>query len=175
MLLFLVHHLHTKRRGTTLIEMLGVLIIFTIILGVAGMSVSRGIKRSNRDDVSNQLSVYSIGISDAYYDLGAPEFAPADPDAKDEFKRYLQLMESDYLGVVFDYDTLAATDTGFEIEISSPMDVYESRYHCWFVTDESIMKYAMIASGGDNGKLDTDRYAQQDYGDDIVLVVKPKV
>lgn len=155
--------------------MLGVLIVIAIILGVAGMSVSKSIKRSNRDHVVNELSVFSTAISDAYYDLGAPEFAPAAPESKTEFERYLKLLETDYLGVVFDYNTLKTTDTGFEIEISSPLDVYESRYHCWFVTDESTMKYAMIASGGDNGVLDTAGYTQQEYGDDVVLVVKPKV
>lgn len=155
--------------------MLGVLIVIAIIIGVAGMSVSKNIKRSNRDSVVNELSVYSTAISDAYYDLGAPEFPPAATESKAEFERFLKLLASDYLGVTFDYSTLSATDTGFEIDISSPLDVYESRYHCWFVTDESTMKYAMIASGGDNGKLDTEGYTRQEYADDIVLVVKPKV
>lgn len=155
-------------------ELLGVLIVIAIILAIAGISVSQNVKRANRDSVSNELSLFATAIADAYYDLGSPELGPADPGARAEFERFLRLLESDYLSVSFDYGSIQATGSGFEVDISSPLDTYESKYHCWFITGDSTIQYAMIASGGDNGIIDSDGYASQDFGDDILLVVKPK-
>lgn len=158
-----------------MVELLGVMVVIAILLGIAGWSISSNIKRSNREAVTNELQVFATSLADAYYDIGAPSFAPADPDALTEFKRYLALISSDYLSVSFDESTITATPTGFEVEIATPLDVYENQYHCWFVTDESVMKYIMVASGGEDGKVSPDGYSSQDFSDDIVLIVRPKV
>lgn len=158
-----------------MVELLGVMVVIAILLGVAGWSISGNVKRSNREAVVNELQVYATSISDAYYDIGAPSINPADAGAVDEFKRYLNLIASDYLSVTFDESSITATTTGFEVDIASPLDVYEGKYHCWFVTDDAVMKYIMVASGGDNGVIDDAGYSSQDYADDIVMIVKPKV
>lgn len=158
-----------------MVELLGVMVVIGILLLVAGSSVSKNIKRSNREAVVNELQIYATSLSDAYYDLGAPAFAPAEAFALDEFKRYLSIIQSEYLAVTFDLDTVTATDNGFEVAIASPLDSFESQYHCWFVTDESVMRYVMVASGGENGLIDSSGYSSQNYADDIVLIVRPKV
>lgn len=164
-----------RRSGLTMVELLGVLVVIAILLAIAGWSISANIKRSNREAVVNELQVYATSIADAYYDMGAPSISPSDPAGLSEFKRYLAMVQSDYLSVTFDTDSIVATDTGFECDITAPLDVYESQYHCWFVTDDAVMKYVMIASGGDDGRIDASGYGSQNYGDDIVLIVRPKV
>ena len=156
----------------TLIELLGVVVIITVLTLVVGNSVSKNMRRGNRETVVSDLSLMSSNISDAYYDLGPPCFDPS--TELDEFKRYLTVLQNDYLTVTFDEDTLTPTANGFTIEIETPLDVYEQRYKVWFVTDESVMPYTMIASGGDNGKVEEGGYASQQYGDDIVMIVKAK-
>lgn len=158
-----------------MVELLGVMVIIALLLGIAGWSISANVKRSNRDAVVNELQVYSTSLADAYYDLGAPSIDPSSASGLEEFKRYLSVIQSDYLSVEFDLTSLVTTDSGFEVDISAPLDVYESQYHCWFVTSDAVMKYVMVASGGDDGRIDSDGYSAQDYGDDIVLIVKPKV
>lgn len=158
-----------------MVELLGVMVILAILLGIAGWSISANVKRSNREAVVNELQVYSTSLADAYYDLGAPSINPADTDGLTNFQRYLATIQSDYLSVTFDTASIKANDHGFEVDISAPLDVYESKYHCWFVTDDAVMKYVMVASGGEDGRIDATGYSSQNYGDDIVLIVRPKV
>lgn len=158
-----------------MVELLGVMVVIAILLGIAGWSISANVKRSNREAVVNELQVYATSIADAYYDMGAPSINPADASGLNDFKRYLAMMQSDYLSVTFDTDSIVVNATGFECDIAAPLDVYESNYHCWFVTDDSVMKYVMVASGGEDGKIDSAGYGSQEYGDDIVLIVRPKI
>ena len=164
-----------RRRGMTLIETLGVMVILFILMGVAGASVSGGMKRANRETVVNELQVYATSLADAYYDLGSPSFDPATTEGMDGFLRFLRIIQSDYLGVTFDFNTVVANDTGFEVTLAAPLDVYETPYKFWFVTKENVLKYAMVASGGDDGLIAEDGYLSQDYSDDIVLIVRPKL
>ena len=157
-----------------MMELIGVMVVIGILLATAGASVSQNVKRSNREAVVNELQIYATSISDAYYDMGAPSFNPADASSLEQFKRYLQILQNNYLAVSFDFTTLVATDTGFEVTVESPKDAFETPYKFWFVTDDSVMKYAMVASGGEDGLIDSSGYANQVYGDDIVLIVRPK-
>ena len=163
-----------RYRGMSMMELIGVMVVIGVLLATAGTSVSKNVKRSNREAVVNELQIYATGISDAYYDLGTPSFNPSDPDALDGFKRYLQVLQNNYLAVTFDFTTLVATDKGFEVTVASPKDTFENPYKFWFVTSDDVMKYAMVASGGDDGQIDVSGYANQVYGDDIVLIVRPK-
>lgn len=156
-------------------ELMGVMVIIGLLIAAAGYSVSSNVKRSNREAASNELQMFASNISDAYYDIGSPSINTSDPDAMTDFTRYLRMLANDYMSVTFDEATIATTDKGFVVDISSPLDVYENRYRCWFVTDDSVMKYIMVASGGEDGRIDDSGYKTQDYGDDIVLIVKPKV
>lgn len=165
--------MNKKRKGMTLIEVIGVLIIIAIITALVGFSVSRNVKRGNRESVVSELELYATSLADAYYDLGSPEFDPATQQA--EFDRYLTIIESDYMSIQFDHTSITPIPTGFTVKIASPIDIYEQQYQCWFVTAPDVMKYVMVACGGENCKIESEGYAVQDYKDDIVLVVRPKV
>lgn len=165
----------TRRyRGMTLFEVIGVVLIIGILSGVAAFSVSRNVKRSNRESVVNELQVYSTSLSDAYYDLGAPKIDPTETDSDVAFKRWANQVQDGYLSVSFDWDTLEATDNGFKVDSKAPMDVWEQPYHFWFVTSPSLLSYAMVASGGEDCRVDFSGYASKNYQDDIVLVVRPR-
>lgn len=158
-----------------MVELLGVMIIIVILLGIAGWSISANVKRSNREAVVNELQIYSTSLADAYYDIGSPSIDPSNSDGVNEFKKYLSTIQSDYLSVTFDQSSITSNASGFEVDIESPLDVYENKYHCWFVTDDDVMKYIMVASGGEDGKISSEGYSSQNYSDDIVLIVRPKV
>lgn len=164
-----------NKRGLSLVEVVVVLIIVVIVSLGFGASASRQVKRTNRETVVNELQVLSSGLSDAYYDLGNPAYDPDTPEGKTQFENFLKIVSSEYVGYTFDYTTLEKTANGFTIEVSDPLDVYEQRYGCWFVTRESLARYAIVACGGDDGKINFSGYINGDYSDDIVLLVRPKV
>lgn len=163
-----------RRRGMSMVELIGVMIVIAILATVAGLSISRNVKRSNREAVVNELQIYSTSLSDAYYDLGAPKIDPTATDAENAFKRWAGQVQEGYLSVQFDWTTLEATDNGFKVDGATPLDVYEQPYHFWFVTSPDLMPYAMVASGGEDGIVDFAGYASKNYADDIVLVVRPR-
>lgn len=158
----------------TLIEVLGVLIIIAILMLVIGNSISRNVKRGNRESVVSELELFATSLADAYYDLGSPDYD--DPATmQSQFETFLTIIEKDYLTVQFDHSTLTPTAKGYTVEIASPIDIYEKRYKCWFVTASDVMKYVMVASGGENGIIEEAGYAAGDYKDDIVMIVRPKL
>lgn len=163
-----------RRSGMSMVELIGVMIVIAILITVAGFSISRNVKRSNREAVVNELQIYSTSLSDAYYDLGAPKINPTESGSETAFKRWAGQVQEGYLAVQFDWDTLEATDNGFKVDSSSPTDVYEQPYHFWFVTAPELMPYAMVASGGEDGIVNFAGYATKNYEDDIVLVVRPR-
>lgn len=171
------------RAGLSLIELVVVLIIVVIVLVGFGQAASTQVKRANRSNVENELNVMASNLSDAYYDLGNPSFNPAEPDDVAKFKKFLKILESEYLGVTFMRETpsdpnsdivLQTTANGFYVEIQEPLDTYEQTYKCWFVTTANLSRYAMICCGGDNTVVEHEGYASGDYSDDIVLVIYPK-
>ena len=165
-----------NRAGFTLIELMVVIVISIVLLGVAAFAVSENTKRSNREAVVTTLQSMSTAISDAYYDIGAPDIDTTAEGALDDFKQYLSVLSEDYLGVVFDEATITVLPSGkgYGVSTLSPFDVYDAPYYFWFITDEETMKYVMVASGGENGKIDSDKYTATSYADDIVMIVRPK-
>ena len=174
------------RKGITLIEIIIVLVIVGIIMVGFGNSASKQVKNASRSDVENTLNVMASNLSDAYYDLGNPAYVREEDDGAgnkmivhdiDGFKKFLSILESEYMGVKFDKDNIDADDllpNGFKVEIIEPLDAYEQTYKCWFVSKEGMQRYAMIVSGGDDMIVDTTNYASGNYGDDILLLIYPK-
>lgn len=160
-----------------MVEIMVVLIIVVIVTLGFGASASRQVKRTNRETVVNELQVLATGLSDAYYDLGNPSYDPETAEGRTQFENFLKIVSSEYIGYTFDYTTLVVSDgkNGFSVEVSDPLDVYEQRYKCWFVTKEGLARYVIVACGGDDGKISFDTYKDGDYKDDIVLMVRPKI
>lgn len=165
------------RKGLTLVEIIVVLIITVIVVLGFGASASRQIKRTNRETVVNELQVLASNIADCYYDQGNPPYDPATPEGMSGFKSFIGILSSEYAGFTFDMSTLKvmANGNGFELEVSDPTDVYDQKYKCWFVTKSGVQRYVMVASGGDDGIIQQNGYSTYNYGDDIVLMVKPKI
>lgn len=162
------------RKGFNMLEIIvGIVLVGIISVGV-GNSASKNMKKATREAVQNELQMFSTNISNAYYDIGPPIVDAGDPNAQTKFENYLKTLAGEYMSVQFDMASLTPTTNGYSVEISQPLDAFESRYTCWFITDSSVMPYIMIASGGENGQIDSAGYSTQNYGDDLLLIVKPK-
>lgn len=151
---------------------MAVMIIIVILLVGMGTAYVKNVKKANRDQTVNELSVFATSFGDAYYDLGSPTFDPV-TEAED-FKSFLNTLQSNYVGCAFDLDNIRPTSNGFSVELTSPLSVYESRYRAWFTTKEGSQSLIMVSCSGEDGIFQDASYGTQDYGDDLVLVVKPK-
>lgn len=161
-----------KVRGLTLLEMIAVIVIIVILLIGMGMSYVNNVKKANRDQTVNTLSVFSNNLGDAYYDLGMPSFEPGIDD--EAFKTFLHKLEDNYVGCKFDMDNITATTYGYCVDILTPETVYETKFRCWFTTTETMKKVIMVACSGADGIFEDATYKDKNYGDDMVLVVYPK-
>lgn len=163
-----------RRAGFNLIEILIALIIISIVMLGFGASASLQVKRTNRETVANELQVLASNFSDAYYDLGSPEIDSSAEGSQDDFERFLKLISTDYLNYTFDLDSIEPMSNGFSVKVADPIDVYEQEYNAWFIT-MGTSRYVVVASGGDDGVINYEGYKNQDYADDIVMVVRPKL
>lgn len=160
------------RKGTNLVELMAVILIIGILVVGFATSYAKNIKKANRDQTVNELSVFSTSFGDAYYDLGIQHFDPA--SQVDDFKSFLSTLERGYVSCTFDLESVNPTTNGFTVMVKSPLSVYESQYKCWFTTKEGAASLVMIACAGEDGNFSEGTYGLKEYGDDIVLVVSPK-
>lgn len=151
-----------------------VLIIVAIVTFGFGTSAMKQVKKTNRSTVVNELQVLATNFSDAYFDLGNPEYDPSTTEGVAGFNTFLDILSSEYLAYTFDTDNIEVTSNGFHVKVKDPMDVWEQPYHCWFATKGST-RYVVVSSGGDDGTVRFDGYKNNHYDDDIVLIVKPKI
>lgn len=164
-----------RKSGFTPVQILLAIVLVLILTRYTMQAGDTQVTRANRESETNTMQVLAGNLSDAYYDLGNPVFE-LDDEGKTAFQRFISIVAEDYLGCSFDMSTLQTTDKGYSLEMISPLDTYGMQYKCFFVTTESAgSRYAIIASGGDDGIINSDGYSSDDFGDDIVLIVKPKV
>lgn len=163
-----------RRKGASLVELLLFIVVASIIGGGIINGLSSNTAKANKDAVTNELMVYEVGFNDAFYDLGAPEFDPANPDDVEDFKDYIKVMETEYLSLKFDENSITPLSKGFRVSVAEPLDVYGCNYVCYFITAHDVSKCIMLCSGGADGRITADSYASQGYGDDIVLVSRPE-
>lgn len=165
--------MYNKRKGTNLVELIGVMVVIGILLLFAGISVSKQTSRATRETCSNTLQIYANSLSEAYYDLGVFEYT----SDLSKFKAWLDVVASDYMSVEFDMSTIEDSGGFIKVDTLTPLDNWEKPYHFIFSTDTSTMPYAIIASGGDNGELEDwgDAGLETNIGDDIVVIIHPKL
>lgn len=157
-----------------MVEILFALACVIVIMGFGSGYLTSASQRTNKEATQNELQMFASGISDAFYDLGVPSIDPADSDALTQFEKYLKNLQEEYLSVMFDFSTLTATAGGFTVQIAQPVDIYQTPYTCWFTTKDDYQKYVMIASSGPDGESNHAGYASGAYGDDILVICRPK-
>lgn len=162
------------RCGFSVTEVLVAIVIIAVLTTTVITSMSKSNIKAHKETVTSELMSYSTGISEAYYDLGAPDFDPTTVDGKAAFSRFLMEMESKYLGCKFDYNSIQPTDKGFSVVIESPKDTYTGNYEMYFITVPELQKYVMMVSGGMDGIISKSSYSSGDYADDVVLITLPE-
>lgn len=156
-----------RRSGNALVYVLCAIAITAVITGVGLPALGTQGKKTNIRATTSDLGVIAAAITDSYEDIGAPVFDTTDIGA---FKDYLEQLQSGYVGVTFDMDSVVATSNGFKVDTLSPKDAFNGDYHFRFVTKEETLNSVMVISYGSNGLSEETSYATGDYGDDIVAI-----
>lgn len=163
-----------KKKGYTLVEVIAVMAIIAVLtIGVGVVSV-RNVRKANIDQTASDLQIFSTNMGDAYYEIGAPIIDPAGTDGSAQFQNYLTELQDSYMNCTFDMASIEATSNGFKVDFASPTDAFDNQFTMWCTTKEGLDPYIMIVSGGPDGAIDTSNYDDQDYGDDIVMIIHPK-
>lgn len=166
-----------ERRGTNMLELIGVMVVIGILLGVAGFSVAKQTKRANRESTANALQMYATAMSEAYYDLGSYKFEDGGTVDLDAFRTWLDIVQNEYMSVVFDTDNIVLEGSSVKVPVSTPLDSWGESYVFWFSANSSQMPRIILASGGPDGAFASwcaVGAAAPSYGDDVIVVVHPK-
>ena len=166
------------KRGFTLVEIIGVMIIISILTIAAGYTSTKAVQRSRIDATAADLQVFASDMEAVLEDIGVVELDPSDSLdlRKSKINEYLSIIEQDYLHATFDRDTLVVSNSGFKVSTYELMDPWDSKYTLIYNTDtaKGVPGTCIFASPGPNLNLEETEYSSGDFQDDILVMITPK-
>lgn len=166
------------KRGFTLIEIIGVMIIIAILTIAAGYTATKAVHRSRIDATAADLQVFASDMEAVLEDIGVVELDPSDSLElrKSKINEYLSIIEQDYLHATFAKDTLVVSDDGFKVSTYELSDPWDSKYTLIYNTDpaKGTPGTCIFASPGPNLNLEDSGYSSGDFQDDILVIITPK-
>jgi len=145
-----------NRKGTTLIEIIVVIMIIAIL---AAASIAVGAKQVSKARIQDAMAYEQIldnEIEDAVSDMGFLEvFDVDDTTERTQIESYLGTMAEDYLNCTFDMSSLQkvlyGNYEGFRVTIATPYDSWEKNYMFFYFYNSVTDKYRLtIACSGPN-------------------------
>lgn len=166
------------KRGFTLVEIIGVMIIISILTIAAGYTATKAVQRSRIDATAADLQVFASDMEAVLEDIGVVELDPSDSLElrKSKINEYLSIIEQDYLHATFARETLVVSDSGFKVSTYELIDPWNSKYTLIYNTDaaKGTPGTCIFASPGPNLNLEDTGYSSGDFQDDILVIVTPK-
>ncbi len=165
-------------RGFTLIEIIGAMIIVSILTIAGSTTASKAIHRSRVDATTADLQIFASDMEAILEDVGVLDLDPADSMdyRRSKIQEYLALIEQDYTHATFDRATLVPNNNGFTIDTFELMDPWNSHYRLIYNTNagKGVPGTCILASPGPNMVFETIGYGDGEFKDDILVIITPK-
>lgn len=168
-----------NNKGFNLTEIIGAMIIISILTVVAGFTVTGVIHRARVDAVTADLQVFASDIEAVLEDIGVFDMnsntAIKDSQAKIKFKEFLNTVEADYTHTTFEKDKIEyISATGqFSTLAKELIDPWGSNYKLIY-NAKTNPGTCILASAGADMVFTDDTYSLGDFKDDILVIISPK-
>ena len=167
-----------SNKGYTITELIIVMIILSILFVGLYTTYNRHIVNSRIDTVEGNLVVFKSDIEAYIEDYGVFNVNPsATADYKaSRIKNYLNKLSTDYLHMTFDMDSLNIANGSFYVDTHTT-DPWNGKYRMFVNTDPGTATCGttILSSAGPNLRFTSSTYASGDFGDDILVVIVPKI
>lgn len=167
------------KKGFTLIQMVLVLLMITILTVASVFSANNSVRRTSIDATVMTLQVFQADMEAIIEDIGVLEIDSTEVAAvqRGMVLQYLDMIEATYTHVYFDRATLDITPSQFRINTVDAKDAWGSSFTFIYNTDASKgpVGTCIFASPGPNMILESEKYAEGEFGDDILIFAKPTV
>lgn len=166
-------------KGFTIIQLVIGMLIFVILMSIGSNAYNTHILTSNIESVSSTLQIYARNAEDAITDMGFITWDLSETSTaivKSDVEDYLNEAENVYFLCTFDYDSLVidnfnSTKYGFSINTYKERDPWGNPYKFIYILENSDCERLIFASAGPDGTWADSTYIENEFSDDIAIVM----
>lgn len=164
----------TRKKGFTFVEILIVLAVAGILIVGTAVSFNAAWKNNRIDsceaDLREMVTAFKSYITD-YGNITVDESM----DFNTVIEETVAVLNSKYLPYDVELTEVAPDKTSVTLKTKVKTDPWNSKYslHIYTSPEGTVPGLIVIASSGPDSKSNETEYSSENYGDDIVAVIKP--
>lgn len=165
-----------KKKAFTLIEIIAVLAIIGIIIAGSAVGLNRSWHNSRIDTCESDLREMTTAFRNYLIDNGNIELEP-DEEYETKITETVNTLNKEYMPYEIEIESIGTDKKSVCIKTKIKEDPWNNKYEIRVYTspETSLSGLAVISSCGPDGKSNSDKYKDEDFGDDIIAVIEPKV
>lgn len=166
-----------KKKGFTLVEILGVLMIVSIITTALAVGVNK-IWQNNRVDIcESELREMVTGFKSYFTDYSNIVISP-DVNYDNVLNETIEILNTKYLPYEIEVLHISADKKSVELATTIKKDPWGQKYLLNIYTyegadSESIPGMVIVMSNGIDSISNKESYSSEDFGDDVIAVIEP--
>lgn len=163
-----------KRKAFTLVEILAVIAVSGILMAAMAVNFNRAWSNNRIDTCESELREMTAAFKSYLTDYGNISVnASAGYDSV--IDEIINTLNEKYLPYDIELSAKASDNSSVTLKTKLKTDPWNNKYnlHIYTASEGNVPGLIVIASCGPDAKSNESEYATENYGDDIVAVIKP--
>ena len=163
-----------KKQGFTFVEILMVLAIAGILIVGTAVGFNKAWQNNRVDTCESELREMVTAFKSYITDYGNITI-DASMDYDTVINEVVNTLNSKYLPYELEKTGVSADGKSITLKTKVKTDPWNNKYslHIYTADEGTVPGLIVIASGGPDSKSNETQYSSENYGDDIVAVIKP--
>ena len=163
-----------KKQGFTFVEILMVLAIAGILIVGTAVGFNKAWQNNRVDTCESELREMVTAFKSYITDYGNITIDPS-MDYDTVINEVVNTLNSKYLPYELEKTGVSADGKSITLKTKVKTDPWNNKYslHIYTADEGTVPGLIVIASGGPDSKSNETQYSSENYGDDIVAVIKP--
>lgn len=163
----------------TLVEVMAVVVIIGLISAFSYQSYQTSLKNQRVDSAEADLRAFNQSFGSYFIDYGNIEISDALSDSayREKIDEIIGILNRQYLPSEIQFDRVIAGNKGFKCTTKLKKDPWDQLYDIYINTKASAGAPAgivVVTSKGPDRETQFDTYSDNNYGDDILVIIEPK-
>lgn len=163
-----------KKNGFTFVELLAVLAVIGILITGTAMGFNKAWQNNRIDSCEAELRELATAFKSYITDYGNISI-DASMDYDTVITEIIDTLNTKYLPYDVEKAGIAADNSSVTLKTKLKTDPWNNKYslHIYTAPEGTVPGLIVIASSGPDSKSNETEYSSENYGDDIVAVIKP--